>query len=79
MAERSTPTVPNVTPEQRRIAAENFERARQVLLTGNHDYGINLLTTCCKLDPGNFLYRQALRRARRRSTAITSAAAGSPS
>ncbi len=65
MAERSTPTVPTPTPEQRRIAAENFERARQVLLTGNHDYGISLLTTCCKLDPGNFLYRQALRRAQK--------------
>jgi len=51
--------------DQRRIAAENFERARQVLLTGNHDYGISLLTTCCKLDPGNFLYRQALRRAQK--------------
>jgi tetratricopeptide (TPR) repeat protein len=65
MAERSTPTVPNPTPEQRRIAAENFERARQVLLTGNHDYGISLLTTCCKLDPANFLYRQGLRRAQK--------------
>lgn len=65
MAERSTPTLPSVTPDQRRIAAENFERARQVLLTGNHDYGVNLLTTCCKLDPGNFLYRQALRRAQK--------------
>ncbi len=65
MAERSTPTVPNPTPEQRRIAAENFERARQVLLTGNHDYGISLLTTCCKLDPANFLFRQGLRRAQK--------------
>jgi tetratricopeptide (TPR) repeat protein len=65
MAERSTPTVPNPSPEQRRIAAETFERARQVLLTGNHDYGISLLTTCCKLDPANFLYRQGLRRAQK--------------
>ena len=55
MAERSTPTVPTPTADQRRIAAENFERARQVLLTGNHDYGISLLTTCCKLDPANVL------------------------
>jgi tetratricopeptide (TPR) repeat protein len=68
MAERtnlSSQSVPTPTPEQRRIAAENFERARQVLLTGNHDYGISLLTTCCKLDPGNFLYRQQLRRAQK--------------
>lgn len=65
MAERSTPTVPTPTADQRRIAAENFERARQVLLTGNHDYGISLLTTCCKLDPANILYRQTLRRAQK--------------
>ncbi len=65
MAERSTPTVPTPTADQRRIAAENFERARQVLVTGNHDYGISLLTTCCKLDPGNVLYRQTLRRAQK--------------
>jgi tetratricopeptide (TPR) repeat protein len=65
MTQRSNPTVPTPTAEQRRVAAENFERARQVLVTGNHDYGINLLTLCCKLDPGNFLYRQSLRRAQR--------------
>jgi tetratricopeptide (TPR) repeat protein len=65
MAERSTPTVPTPTADQRRVATENFERARQVTLTGNHDYAISLLTTCCKLDPGNFLYRQALRRAQK--------------
>lgn len=65
MAERSTPTVPTPTADQRRIAVENFERARQVLLTGNHDYGISLLITCCKLDPANILYRQTLRRAQK--------------
>ncbi|MFO0850161.1 MAG: hypothetical protein U0871_16625 [Gemmataceae bacterium] len=65
MASRSTPTVPAPSADQRRIAAENFDRARQVVATGNHDYAINLLLTCCKLDPGNFLYRQALRRAQK--------------
>lgn len=65
MVERTPPTLPTPTSEQKRIATENFERARQVLLTGNHDYGISLLVTCCKIDPGNFFYRQALRRAQK--------------
>src|SRR5579871_1129753 len=54
--------VPEPNPEQRRIASERFERANQVIATGNHDYGIQLLMTCCKLDPGNLVFRQALRR-----------------
>jgi tetratricopeptide (TPR) repeat protein len=54
-------SVPPPTAEHRRIAASQFERANQVIATGNHDYGIQLLMTCCKLDPGNLVYRQALR------------------
>jgi tetratricopeptide (TPR) repeat protein len=54
--------VPTPTPEHRRIAAERFERARQVITTGNFDYGIQLLLTCCKIDPANLIYRQELRR-----------------
>ena len=65
MVERPPPALPTPSPEQKRIAAENFDRARQVLLTGNHDYGISLLVTCCKMDPANFFYRQALRRAQK--------------
>src|SRR5437773_2311063 len=51
-----------VTPESRRIAAERFDRAGQVASSGNFDYAIQLLLTCCELDPGNFLFRQTLRR-----------------
>ena len=65
MAARSTPTVPTPNADNRRVAAENFDRARQVIVTGNYDYGISLLMLCCKIDPGNFLYRQALRRAQK--------------
>jgi tetratricopeptide (TPR) repeat protein len=65
MAARSTPSVPTPTADQRRIAVENFERARQVLLTGNYDYAINLLLTCCRLDPTSLQFRQALRRAQK--------------
>ena len=58
-------TVSSPTPDQRRIASENFERARQVLLTGNFDYAIQLLLLCCKLDPANFQFRQALRKSQK--------------
>ncbi|VTS06535.1 tetratricopeptide repeat protein [Tuwongella immobilis] len=53
------------TAEQRRIATESFDKANRVISTGNYDYGINLLLTCCKLDPGNTVYRTTLRRAQK--------------
>jgi len=62
MSTSHTQTVPEPTPEQRRIVAERFERANQVISTGDFDYGIQLLLACCKIDPGNLVYRQALRR-----------------
>lgn len=63
MAEKLPVRLPTLTPEQRRVAAGQFERANQVITTGNHDYGIQLLLTCCKLDPASLNYRQALRKA----------------
>ena len=54
--------LPAVSAESRRIAAERFDRANQVASSGNYDYAIQLLLTCCKLDPANFLFRQTLRR-----------------
>src|SRR5262245_10141754 len=50
------------SPEHRRIAAERFEHARRAITTDNHDYAVQLLLTCCKLDPANLIYRQELRR-----------------
>ncbi|MCU0705231.1 MAG: tetratricopeptide repeat protein [Fimbriiglobus sp.] len=58
-------STPTPSPDQRRIAAENFERARQVLTSGNSDYAIQLLRTCCRIDPGNLHFRQTLRRAQK--------------
>src|SRR4051794_18682710 len=55
--------VPSPSPEQHRVAAGQFDRANQVVATGDFDYGIHLLLECCKIDPANLLYRQALRRA----------------
>jgi tetratricopeptide (TPR) repeat protein len=57
-----SPILPAPSPEHRRVATGQFERANQVVATGNFDYGIRLLLSCCKLDPANLLYRQALRR-----------------
>lgn len=54
--------IPTISPESRQIAAERFERANQVAASGNFDYAIQLLLTCCKIDPSNFLFRQTLRR-----------------
>jgi tetratricopeptide (TPR) repeat protein len=62
MADRSSQSLPTPTAEQRRVTVETFDRARQVIQTGNYDYAIQLLRTCCRLDPGNFLFRQTLRR-----------------
>ncbi|MBV9125941.1 MAG: protein kinase [Planctomycetes bacterium] len=55
-------SVLEVNPEHLRAAAGQFERANQVIATGNFDYGIHLLLSCCKLDPANIGYRQTLRR-----------------
>jgi tetratricopeptide (TPR) repeat protein len=62
MASNDASRLPPITPEHRRAAAGQYERANQVIATGNFDYGIQLLLSCCKLDPGNLIYRQALRR-----------------
>jgi tetratricopeptide (TPR) repeat protein len=61
MADPTGSGLPSPTPEQRRIAAAQFERANEVLATGNHDYAMQLLGTCCTLDPANLIYRKALR------------------
>ncbi|HEY1378099.1 MAG TPA: tetratricopeptide repeat protein [Gemmataceae bacterium] len=54
--------VPAPSPEHRRIAAERFEHARRAINTDNYDYAVQLLLTCCKLDPANLVYRQELRK-----------------
>lgn len=56
------PDLPTPTAEQKRIALENFTRAKEAIAGGHPDYAINLLLTACRLDPANFLYRQTLRK-----------------
>lgn len=65
MAEISTARPPRLTPEQRRAAVAQFERANQVLTAGDFDYGRQLLLNCARIDPLNPVYRQALRQAQR--------------
>jgi tetratricopeptide (TPR) repeat protein len=61
MTDPNAPSLPPVNAERRRIAVGKFERANQVISTGNFDYGIHLLMDCCKIDPSNLPYRQKLR------------------
>src|SRR5262249_49415096 len=66
MANDTPPSLPAPSPEHRRVAAGQFEHANQVIAAHqNYDYGIRLLLSCCKLDPANLIYRQALRRTQR--------------
>jgi tetratricopeptide (TPR) repeat protein len=63
MAEQpSAGPVPAPTAEQRRIAQDSFTRAKELIKDGGFDYAIQLLLTCCRLDPANFYYRQELRK-----------------
>jgi serine/threonine protein kinase len=55
--------LPTVSPERRRAAAGQFEHAVEAVALANHDYAIQLLLSCCKLDPFTLKYRKVLRRA----------------
>ncbi len=65
MAPTTPSPLPRLKSEQRRAAAGQFERANQVIAAGNFDYGLQLLLTCCRIDPANPVYRQALRAAQK--------------
>ncbi len=51
-----------LTPEQRSAAMGQFERANEAIAANQRDYARHLLFSCCKLDPANLVFRQALRR-----------------
>jgi serine/threonine protein kinase len=63
LAETVLAGFPSISADQRQAAAGQFERAKEVIASGNLDYGIHLLLSCCKIDPGNLVYRRVLRRA----------------
>jgi tetratricopeptide (TPR) repeat protein/predicted Ser/Thr protein kinase len=53
----------SATAEQHRSTHAQYQRATEVLARGDFDQGIDLLTACCRLEPANVVYRQALRQA----------------
>jgi hypothetical protein len=60
----STPLAEDTTPatfEQQKAAHQQFQRAAEVIASGNLDYGRQLLRACCRLEPANLTYRHALR------------------
>jgi hypothetical protein len=60
---RVMPAQPELSSAEHRLAAAGqFERAREVLTSGNAEYARHLLLSCCKLDPSNLLYRRTLRK-----------------
>jgi tetratricopeptide (TPR) repeat protein len=63
MAGQPVSKLPRLTPEQRRAAAGQYDRANQVLANGDYDYALPLLMNCCLIDPANPVYRQVLRQA----------------
>ncbi len=67
MADRIKPTPAGTPPkaptaEHKQVAAGSFTRAKEAAAGGQYDYAIDLLLTCCRLDPSNFFYRQTLRK-----------------
>ena len=49
--------------EGRRVVEGQFAHGTQAVATGNYDYGMMLLLNCCRLEPGNLAFQQALHQA----------------
>jgi serine/threonine protein kinase len=58
---RDDPALLGLTLEQVQAAAAQFERAQQAAAKGHLDYALDLLLSCCKLDPLTTAFRQRLR------------------
>lgn len=44
----------------RRIVLGQFQHATHAIASGNYDYGMMLLLNCCRLEPGNLSFHEAL-------------------
>jgi serine/threonine protein kinase len=51
---------PTPEDEARRIVERQFEHAVHAIAIGNYDYGLTLLLNCCRVEPGNVSFHQAL-------------------
>jgi thioredoxin-like negative regulator of GroEL len=65
MPDSVSASLPSPTPEPRRQAAASFDRANQWITAGQWSPALALLLLCCRLDPANLIYRQALRGAQK--------------
>ncbi len=65
LSERLSADVPGASAapsdEGRRIVERQFEHATHSIATGNFEYGLTLLLNCCRAEPGNLTFHQALR------------------
>jgi serine/threonine protein kinase len=59
------PPAPLSSTESNPLAARQFDHAQDAIAQKNYDYALHLLLSCCKLEPTNLAYRQALRHAQR--------------
>jgi tetratricopeptide (TPR) repeat protein len=55
-----------ISEKDRERAKSYFQTGTDAALKKNYDYGIDMLKSACKIDPGNLIYRQALRGIERR-------------
>jgi serine/threonine-protein kinase len=70
LGQDTQPAQLGLSPEQVQAAAGQFERGCQIIQqSGPTDYALQLLLSCCALDPTNLRYRQRLREALRSSGA----------
>ncbi|MBI1831790.1 MAG: hypothetical protein HYR84_10105 [Planctomycetes bacterium] len=61
----SKTSLPKLSPDQRRAASGQYDRANEVIKAGDLEYGLQLLLECCTIDPANLIYRQTLRHTQR--------------
>jgi len=66
------------SPEEKRVAVGQFERAQPGPGHRQLRLGAQLLLNCCKLDPGNLTYRKAIRKAQKVNIRTTSREVSSP-
>jgi tetratricopeptide (TPR) repeat protein len=55
-----------VSEKDKERAKTYFQYGNDAALKNNHDYAINMYQSACKIEPGNLIYRQALRGIERR-------------
>ena len=55
------PHAKRITPDNAEAAAQQYDRACKAVTQHSLDYALDLLFTCCRLDPLTPMYRKKLR------------------